>query len=178
MVYYINMNMKKQKVCTILAGVMNLLYALALTAGIGIALIMGVMMILGMGSATEIGEVIALAVAGPIIILLAIGAIVLMIIPCVLSWVASIGMLVKGSKNKSPAGFAVLSIVIHSLLIAGGLIAAIGMLVGGIVWGLGIGAAVIVPSVVNIVLSAIGRSGWKYAVVEEQPEEDDDLLAD
>ena len=150
------MNMRGKKFCAIFASIINLIYAIALTAVVFVAIFAGVIALLDINSGGSDLTAGIVAIAGALLLLIAIVAVIAAVLPCILMWISSIGMLRRCSKSESPAGFAVLSIIAHVLLFLGGIggAAALYFNDGGIL--IIAAAAVSVVSLIIIIFSAIG----------------------
>lgn len=153
--------MKGKRVCSFLAGLMNLLYALILTGGIVLGLYAGFAAMFEINSAgSDLAGALA-ALAGSLVMVVVFVAILIMLVPCILMWISSIGLIKRAVKGKRPLAFAVLSIIVHVLLSLGFSIGLIVCIAGeaDILGILLIGAALL-WSVVNIVLCGISVTGW------------------
>lgn len=160
--------MKGKRICSLIAGILNLLYAVMLLAGIIVAIVAAVSITLGFNSMEDSLAAVFTAFAGVIIIGIVIIALIVMVPPFVCTLISSIGLIKRAVKCRHPKGPAILSIVIHSLLLIGYLIGIIACLTGGAA-GLAIVFIVIglLLSAGNIVLCGIALSGWN----REQPAE-------
>lgn len=162
--------MKGKKICTLLAGIINLLYAVILAGGIVLGVILGIGLLFGINTAdNSLGGALA-AVFGVLLLGVVIIGLIIAIPPFVCTLISSIGLIKRAVKDKRPKGPAILSIVIHSLVIIGYFVGIIACFASGETWAAYLIAIGLLLSVANIVLCGIGMSGWK----EEQPAEQEE----
>ena len=153
--------MKSKKVCTIVAGAMNLVYAVIFTVGLGFAVVLIIMSLVNINNGGNDVTAGLQALVGVLLIGIAIIAALILVVLGILTWISAIGLLKRGIKGKPPARLAILSIVTHSLIVTAGLVGAILLLVnngGALIVAV---LALIALSVANIVLSAIARTGGR-----------------
>lgn len=163
--------MKKIKVYSRIAGIMNLLYAIALTGVIVFAIIATISAFNGIDD-TEGLAALGAAFGAIIVMAITIVATLVALVPCVLLWISSIGLIRTGKKvKKRPASYAVMSIVIHSILLAGGVIGIIALLVGGQAGIVAIVGAALLLSVVNIILCTKIKSKLRLLPKDGETEE-------
>lgn len=149
--------MKGKRLCSLLAGVLNLLYALTLTGGLVLGIIMCIASALGLNPETSDFAAAMAAIVGALLMAVAIIAIIIILPPCICTWISSIGLIKRAVKDRHPKGPAILSIVIHSLMIIGFVIGY--FVADGQDWVKILIAIGFLMSLVNIVLCGIALSG-------------------
>lgn len=163
--------MKKIKIYSRIAGIMNLLYAIALTALMVFAVIAVVATLNGVGESEGL-EGLGTAIGAIIITAVGFIAVLIALVPCVLLWVSSIGLIRTGKKvKKRPAAYAILSIVVHSIILAGGLIGVVALFFEGQITPAALIGGALVISVVNIILCASIKSKFRLLPKDVPPEE-------
>lgn len=153
--------MERKRICTLIAGIINLLYAVILTGGVLLGLILGISLGFGLNFAGNDFAASMAAIVGTLVLVIVIIALIIMIPPCICTLISSILLIKRAVKSNRPKGPAILSIVIHSLMLIGFLIGLAACIIsGGPNWVIFLIVACLLISVADIVLCGIAMSSW------------------